>query len=141
MKTIVRDFGQDLSVTFHGSVPNRKLDAFYSAATVFIMPSYREGFPRVVVEAMAHGLPIVSTDAGGSRDLFGDRQQEFVVDRDDPVAFAASLATLLHSAELRQALATENLERVKRYSTSAVARMYDKALGALLPQAKAVING
>lgn len=139
LKTIVTDFGTDVSVAFHGPVPNRKLYPFYSAASVFIMPSYREGFPRVLVEAMAHGLPIVSTDAGGSRDLFGDGQQKFVVSRDDPDGFAAALAQLLRSIDLRKSLAQENLERVPRYSTPAVARMYDEALSALLPPSKATI--
>lgn len=121
-----------LRVIFHGAVPNRRVREFYTRADVFIMPSYREGFPRVIIEAMAMGLPIVSTDAGGTRDLFGPLQQEFVVPRDDSGLFADSLKRLLSDGEKRRGLSQENVREVKRFSTESVAQMYDSALSALL---------
>ncbi|MGR8010916.1 glycosyltransferase family 4 protein [Streptomyces hypolithicus] len=54
-----------------GSVPNRDLPRLYAAADVVVMPSYEEGFPRVLLEAMASGTPVVTTDAGGSVDVVG----------------------------------------------------------------------
>jgi glycosyltransferase involved in cell wall biosynthesis len=124
--------GEGLEVEFLGGVPNIEIMKHYDAADVFIMPSYREGFPRVVIEAMAMGLPIVSTDAGGTRDLFGEKQQAFVVPRDDAEAFAARLADLMLDSAKRQELSVENLDRVQRFSTDAVARMYDSKLSAVL---------
>lgn len=119
---------QGLTITLHGAVPNLKVQEFYQKADVFVMPSYREGFPRVILEAMATGLAIVSTDAGGTRDLFGPLQQEFVVPRDDADGFAKCVARLIGDPLKRHQLAEENLERVQRYSTDAVARMYDDKL-------------
>lgn len=107
-----------------GSRPNRDIDAFYRAADLFVNPSYTEGFPRVVIEAMAAGLPVVATDAGGTRDIFGPLQQAYVVPADDREAFRALLSELLGNADARATLRVENLERVSRYSTEAVARMY-----------------
>ncbi len=52
-------------VRFHGRVPHDQVDAFYDAADVFLFPSYREAGGIVVVEAMAHGLPVIVCDAGG----------------------------------------------------------------------------
>ena len=120
-------------VRFHGTVAQRELEPFYSRASIFLMPSYREGFPRVIIEAMAYGLPIVSTDAGGSRDLFGPAQLEFVSDRADPADFGKAIFSLASSPAIQRELAAQNLERVQRYSTPAVAAMYDRALTALLP--------
>jgi glycosyltransferase involved in cell wall biosynthesis len=54
-----------------GAVPNRDLPELYGAADCFLTPSYEEGFPRVLLEAMATALPIVTTDAGGSVDVVG----------------------------------------------------------------------
>lgn len=123
-----------IDVRFHGAVPQRQLREFYAQATIFVMPSYREGFPRVVIEAMAHGLPIVATDAGGTRDLCGPAQQAFVVNRDDSNAFGLAVERLLASPPERRRIADENLETVKRFSTPEVARMYDRALSSLIGQ-------
>ncbi|MGH3388475.1 MAG: glycosyltransferase family 4 protein [Actinomadura sp.] len=54
-----------------GAVPNRELPELYGAADCFLTPSHEEGFPRVLLEAMATALPVVTTDAGGSRDVIG----------------------------------------------------------------------
>lgn len=115
-------------VRFLGEVANRRIHELYGAADVFVHPTYNEGFPRVVLEAMAAGLPMVSTDAGGTRDLVGARQRELVVARDDASGFAERLLLLLRDAPLRGQVAAENAEHVQRFSTPRVARMYDEVL-------------
>lgn len=121
-----------LDVVFHGAIPNRRVHEFYTLADIFIMPSYREGFPRVIIEAMAMGLPIVTTDAGGTRDLLGPQQREFVAERDDAAAFASKLKALVADENKRLELSQENRREVLRFSTEAVARMYDEALCSVL---------
>jgi glycosyltransferase involved in cell wall biosynthesis len=132
LKAIAAKSPTGVTVHFHGSIPQRKLGDFYGNATLFAMPSYREGFPRVIIEAMANGLPIVATDAGGTRDLLGPAQQSYVVDREDAPAFGAALRNLLSSPGDRQRLAKENLASVRRFSTLQVARMYARVLGGLI---------
>lgn len=127
-------------VTFHGSVPNRDLDLFYGRATIFVMPSYREGFPRVMLEAMARGLPIVTTDAGGTADLCGTEQRSYVIDRDDSGAFGRAVERLLMSAADQQRLREENLVEVRRFDTPVVAIMYDRALSEMSGAMPAVQN-
>jgi glycosyltransferase involved in cell wall biosynthesis len=132
LETLAAEPPAGVTVHFHGSVPQRELADFYSRTTVFAMPSYREGFPRVIIEAMAYGLPIVSTDAGGTADLVGPAQRAFVVDRNDSGAFGEVLERLLSSGDDRDALASENLRSVQRFATPEVARMYDRGLGGLI---------
>jgi glycosyltransferase involved in cell wall biosynthesis len=132
LEQIAKKHAKRSEVHFQGSVPQLELADFYRRAHVFVMPSYREGFPRVMIEAMAHGLPIVATDAGGTRDICGPAQRSFVVDRTDADAFAAAVERLLSSRDERQRLSAENLTTVARFDTPAVARMYDRALGDLI---------
>ncbi len=113
---------------FLGSVPNREIQQLYAIADIFLHPTYNEGFPRVVLEAMAASLPIVSTDAGGTRELMGELQSAFVVSRDEPLEFFKNLAELVRHAPLRQQLATENRAYVERFSTIKIAKMYDEVL-------------
>lgn len=122
----------DLDIFFHGVMRNRDINSYYKKADLFVMPSYREGFPRVVIEAMAHALPVVATDAGGTRDLFGPLQTPYCIDRDDAERFAEAADELLGDKDLRGRLADENLRQAQQFSTCAVARQYDEKLSILL---------
>lgn len=111
-----------------GDVPGRDLPSLFCAADLFVHPSYAEGFPRVILEAMAAGLPLVSTDAGGTPELLGARQQQFVVSRDDPAGFARAVTVMLENPQLQRELAAENRETVRRFDTPVVAAMYQREL-------------
>lgn len=132
LESMAQNAPAEVSVQFHGAIPQLKLAPFYEAADLFVMPSYREGFPRVMLEAMAHGLPIVATDAGGTRDLCGPAQRNYVVDRHDPEAFGRAVEALLSSADDRRKIIRENEVTVQRFATPRVARMYDERLTELI---------
>ncbi|WP_229833671.1 glycosyltransferase family 4 protein [Streptomyces xantholiticus] len=77
-----------------GAVPNRDLPQLYAAADAVVMPSYEEGFPRVLLEAMASGTPVVTTDAGGSVDVVGS-DYPYVAPVGDLDALAGHLRSLM----------------------------------------------
>lgn len=120
------------SVRMLGAVANTELPKYLAETDIFIMPSYREGMPRALMEAMAMRLPAVATDAGGTRDIVGSRQLEYIVSRDDPEAFAQRLADLACDPVACKEIGEENFSHVQRYSTPLVADMYDRALSSLL---------
>lgn len=115
-------------ITLSGPIPNKDIAVLYQKTDIFIQPSYNEGFPRVVLEAMASGLPIVATDAGGTHQIVGKLQAELVVPRDDRDAFVTALARLIENPELRKNLIAENLNTVKRFATPVIADMYIKEI-------------
>lgn len=114
---------------FLGAVPNEELPAIYRLADVFINPSHAEGFPRVLIEAMACRLPIVTTDAGGTMDLVGSDQAKWVVDRKEPQTFAKRVMELLADRNEMLRLSSENAVTVESFSTVRVAGMYCDVLG------------
>jgi len=124
LETAIAAAGLTGSFVLAGSLPNRLLPPYYWDADVFLLPSEGEGFPRVVLEAMAAGRPIVSFDVGGVRDLLGPQQREFLVPRGDIEAFASRVSTLLAAPELRWSLSQENRESVQRFNTPAVAALF-----------------
>ena len=107
-----------------GSKPNSIIQDFYAAASIFINPTMAEGFPRVLLEAQAAGLPIVTTDAGGIKDIISNKQQFFMTPKKDKYAFANALIQLASDAKLAVELGLENREFVKRFSTDTISRMY-----------------
>ncbi|HIP47360.1 MAG TPA: glycosyltransferase family 1 protein [Lutibacter sp.] len=107
-----------------GEKPNATIQQYYQVAEIFINPTYTEGFPRVLIEAMASGLPIVTTNAGGIKDILDTKQLDYMVDINDRDMFSEQLKSLLDDKEMQKELGEENLQKVKRYSTENVAKMY-----------------
>jgi glycosyltransferase involved in cell wall biosynthesis len=69
------------------------------AASVFVLPSYREGTPRTVLEAMSVGRPIITTDAPGCRQTVKDGSNGYLVPVQDSVALAGAMEKFVISAE------------------------------------------
>lgn len=112
------------SVVMTGNIPNKEVHELYQVADIFMNPTYEEGFPRVLLEAMASGLPVVTTDAGGISDLLGNKQLSYMVDKNDREDFAIKLINLICNEDICIDLMRENLTTVKKFSTKNVAKMY-----------------
>ena len=96
------------NVRLIGARRGPELIEWYRWADVFVLASDKEGMPLVLLEAMAAGLPIVSTDVPGSRELVGDAG---LLTGCDPAALAAGLDTLAADAQLRARLADASRRR------------------------------
>jgi glycosyltransferase involved in cell wall biosynthesis len=117
---------QDLKGRFFvvGSVPNREVIKYYLSSDMLILPSNSEGFPRVLLEAMAAGLPMVAFDVGGVRDIISKQQLEYLVPGGDLQFFVERTLKLLRNNEERKALSKAGLEQVEKFSTEKVAKMF-----------------
>jgi len=81
------------------------VDRLYGAFDLFVLPSYREGFPRAAMEAAASGLPIVATNIRGCRQVVDDGRSGFLIPVADSPALAAALQKLADDPGLRQSMA------------------------------------
>jgi len=103
-----------------GAVPNAELPEYFAAADCFLQPSYEEGMPRVLLESMAAGLPVVSTAAGGSGDMLGEGYP-YLVPVGDVAAMAGALLELAGDAQLRRHWGSALRARAEqRFNTAAV---------------------
>ena len=87
-----------------------------AASDVLVLPSFREGTPRVITEAMASGLPVVATDIAGIPEQVEDCENGYLIPTGDSAALANRLKRLLADAALRERMGTHGLERVERFS-------------------------
>ena len=85
-----------------------------AACDVFALPSLYEGSSLAVLEAMAAGIPIVSSAIGGTDELLDDGRSGLLVPPGDPAALAAALNRVIGDPELRRDLATAARERLDR---------------------------
>ena len=79
-----------------------ELDRFYRKADIFVMSSITEGFPRVILEAMARGVPVVATNIVGIPDLVHDGETGLLVPVRSPQALAAAVQRIIEDGDLRR---------------------------------------
>jgi glycosyltransferase involved in cell wall biosynthesis len=100
-------------VAFHGSVAHPVLFAAYKAADVLVFPTLSDGFGMVVTEAMAHGLPVITTDKAGAADLVTP-DNGLIVPAADPRALADALQWCLDNRERLHAMRFHALDTARR---------------------------
>ncbi len=88
--------------------------ALYPEMDIYVCASSIEGTPNTVLEAMACGVPVVTTLVGIIPHVFGPQQQSFIVER-SVEAFADALRRLCLDAKLRKRLAQENLQQIAQH--------------------------
>jgi len=124
LKQLIKKDGLENKILVMGEKQNSEIQKYYQVSNIFINPTYTEGFPRVLIEAMASGLPTVTTNAGGTADIVGELQSQFMVDIHDRESFAIKLKELIEDEEMQEKLSNENISQVKKFSTENVAQMY-----------------
>ena len=98
----------------------------YHRGDLFVSPTYSEGFSNTILEAMASGLPIVSTRTVGVVDCLVDDQNALLVEPMDVDGLASAISTLLDDDDLRERLANQALDEVRTlYSWPAVVRQIE----------------
>lgn len=83
----------------------KDLLAYYAAADCFVFPSYREGFPNVVLEAGAMGLPSIVTDINGSREIIKNGVNGIIVPSKDATALAEAMERMMTDEMMRRQMA------------------------------------
>jgi phosphatidylinositol alpha-1,6-mannosyltransferase len=116
-QALAKRLGVENSVRFLGFIENNKLPGYYSSADLFVLPSRRENFPIVLLEAMAVGLPIVSTAVGGVSEAIGDTESGILVQPNDPEKLAEAINSLLDQPEKMKMMGEKGRERAKQYFT------------------------
>jgi glycosyltransferase involved in cell wall biosynthesis len=112
LATQIRDAGLEATVRLEGPRPQAEVIAAMRQAAVLACPCVvgsdgnRDGLPTVLLEAMAVGLPVVSTDVVGIPELVRDGQTGLIAPEGDPEALAAALMRMTDEAGLRHRLST-----------------------------------
>lgn len=110
----VESLGIGSRVILPGAVPHDVVPQWLNASDIFVLPSYNEGLPNVVMEAMACGLPVLATDVGGISEAVTEACTGFLVQPRSADALIAPLEELLANPPLRTRLGRAGRERVER---------------------------
>lgn len=127
LQKLVRDRGMEDNVSLAGFRENPY--QFLSRAAVFVLSSGFEGLPMVILEAMACGAPVISTDCrSGPREILRNGEHGLLVPVGDVAALSKGIVTLLRDRTLREKFSKAGKERAKDFSAGEVATQYRSML-------------
>ena len=121
LQALVLALGMNDAVRFTGTLDRDAMAALYATADVTLNPSLTDNSPNSVLESMASGVPVVSTDVGGVPFILEHGRTGLLVPPGDAQAMAAALYRLLTDEALWQSLATASQAEVQRYAWPQVA--------------------
>lgn len=123
-KAKVQSLGLKDKVTIAGHVDETALRCAYQSANVFVLPSWSEGLPTVLLEAMDAGLPIVTTRIRGAADHLKEDVHACLVPPRNPPKLAEALAKVIASDDLRSRMGKANRDKIREFAPDATAREY-----------------
>jgi glycosyltransferase involved in cell wall biosynthesis len=101
-------------ITFLGALEGPPKAAAFVTSQIFVVPSWTEGFPLVIPEAMAAGLPVIATTVGAIPDFVRDGEDGFLIAPKNPQVLADRVCRLLDEEGLRQRISARVRERASR---------------------------
>ena len=115
-------------VTFVGRKHQSELPSYYNAAEIVIMPSHYESFGIVALEAMACGVPVITTDTAGIADLFDKENSPLITSANNPLMLADKIKHLLTNKNQYQKISHEVLEKARKLSWENIAENFIQLL-------------
>src|ERR1700676_2118222 len=123
---LFRFFGKDLAprIVIRPVVPAESMQDLYAEHDIFVFPSLMEGLPSVLLEAMAGGMPVITTETCGMPDVVENDFNGLLIPPADAEALEEAILRLANSAEVREKLGEAARESMQRYT-------WDRAAGML----------
>lgn len=112
LEALSQELGIDNRVEFSGFRDQNEVREYLRGSDIFILPSFAEGVPVSLMEAMACGVPVIATYVGGIVELVEPEKSGLMVPPSDAVSLAAAISRLLDDCSLRRDLAARGREKV-----------------------------
>ncbi|MCK5611735.1 glycosyltransferase family 4 protein [Candidatus Pacearchaeota archaeon] len=119
---LVSDYDLKDNIIFEGHLYDDELVNMYSKSEIFVFPSYLEGMPMAVIEAMSAGLPIIASDIEPCIEILEDGKYGVIVKKGDSKAIANNIVSLLMDDKLKKHYAEMCLKKSKRYTLDYIAQ-------------------
>lgn len=133
LKARIKEYG--LQNSLHLNEPTKEIAKEYADSSMLVMSSNYEGFPMVMIEAMACGLPVVTFDFKcGPRDIIKDEENGLIVPDGDIQALADAMMRLMANESLRQTMSVEARKVTETYSEEVVMGKWVSLFEGLMPR-------
>lgn len=117
-------------------IPHSEMPNYYETIDVYVCASKQEGTPNPVLESMACGIPVISTDVGIVTEALGEKQKALILKERTKEELKEKIKQLLASPNLWQELSKENLERIQNWSWSKKCEQFKQFFSETLKRGK-----
>lgn len=119
---LAHKLGVEDRIEFTGYLSRSELGTFLSSVDIFVMPTRAEGLPRVIIEAMAKGLPVISSPVSGNPELL---DAHFLVEYEDVTSLVNRIEELISNRKLYEDTSRINFINSRKYESSILERRRD----------------
>lgn len=109
----------------------KNVERYLQMSKIYVSASKTEGLPLSILEAMACGLPVIATDAGGTKDIVHDKENGFIIGVDDEDALRSALLALIQNKELQVKFSQESRRIAEEWSATNCTQGYEKLYDSL----------
>ena len=124
IRPIIKQKHLENYIIFHGALPHSKIPDYYKAASLCILPSRHEGFPIVMLEAMASGTPFISSDIAIFQEILKNEENALIFKSEDAVSLSTAILRLRTDSKLRKKIIQGGFRTVSDYGWNKVAEKY-----------------
>ncbi len=130
--SLAKKLNLENEINFLGHIPELETKYFYSNCDITILPSYREGFPMAIFQAVAAGQAVITTKVNACADYFTEYENCLWVEKENPRDLSQKIITLAKNAELRAKIRVNNLLLAKKFTSERIARNLNEKFEELL---------
>jgi glycosyltransferase involved in cell wall biosynthesis len=134
LESLAISLGLGRYVEFIGEVAYELVPEYLAMADVFVLPSLSEGLPVSVLEAMASGLPVVSTKVGGLPAIIIDNWNGFLVEPGNPRLLSEKIIFLMHNKDIYNEIKKNNILAASNYSWDHIVKELESLMKSSLQQ-------
>ena len=122
LENLVKKLSLKEKIKFLGLIPNEKIQEYLAACDCFVLPSLEEGFGIAILEAMASGLPVISTKVGGILDIIEDRENGILVEPKNSEELAGAILKIYSQEEFTKNLIERASVNLEKYNWENIAK-------------------
>ena len=132
VKQLIKEYGIADIVIFEGWVSGDKKIELLNNSDAYILPSYKEGLPISILEAMSYGMPIISTPVGGIPEIVSNGENGYLVEPGNKEDIYKAIISLLNDSDLRNRMGNVSLSRVGEHLPEYVEKQLETLYDSLL---------
>lgn len=132
VKQLIKEYGIADITIFEGWVSGDKKIELLNKSDAYILPSYKEGLPISILEAMSYGMPIISTPVGGIPEIVSNGENGYLVEPGNKEDIYIAIVSLLNDSDLRNRMGRISLSRVGEHLPEYVEKQLETLYDSLL---------